>query len=133
MAGADSDFIEMVQLIAKYLVTEGDSSNNRAQPVWLNFSDDISTREKLLEHLTRKKINEAYEQDYAKMDQVKLVEMMALKIQNDFLGAVARDVFNRRRGRLFRRGCRVAQCKGSEAVMQNVVLGGVQQMLKYQR
>jgi hypothetical protein len=105
---------------------------NIGQPEWLNFSDKISTRKDLFSNLDRLNINQTFDKN-AKDPKAVLLDMMALKIQNDFIGAIARDVMNWRRGRLDRIGCHVAIADGRSGVLNDVVLGSVQTLLSAKR
>ena len=102
------EFENLLTTMQQHAQIAGLSHKNQAQPAWLRLSEKTGSRAELLAGLSRQAINAHHQAAWAKAAETEERVILADAIQNDFVAAVARDLFHLRRSRLGRCFARVA-------------------------
>lgn len=136
MAEIDTQFSDFITALRERHDKAAYSRRCLLQPVWLNFSEDETSRLKLLEKIDRVDLNEKFKQAIEHGDETNVGELNAMAVQHDFLAAAARDLFHVRRGRLYRFHAKTATERGlggAYGVINGTVLGYVQKLVRSAR
>jgi len=109
--------------------------HNKKQPVWLTFGDSHDSLSDIVDPFDREDINNDWLEIYGESEEkegkkAEAYERVALKLQNDWLGAVARDVLEMRKPRLYRIYSRARALSGLKSIVREVVRKRVSNILK---
>lgn len=130
-------FTDTVNTLETYFTSQEAALKNNGQPSWLVFYDHTDkSKDDLLKQLDRSDLNKKYAEMMADPTQRRSLDMVVLVLQNDFVGAVARDYYDVRRSRLTRLFHRAAAARGmtgGDGTMKGVVQGWVATKLKFGR
>ena len=95
-------FEKTITTLETYSKAQEQALLNKGQSAWMTFSEKANTKKELLTDLDREDLNKKYVKIMDDAPERRLFETVALTLQNDFVGAIARDFYDIRRSRLTR-------------------------------
>ena len=95
-------FLRAINILEGYSKSQEAALKNTGQSQWLLFSDSVSSKDDLLKDLDRTDLNKKYIDVMNNASNRIIGDIVVLTLQNDFVGAIARDYYDIRRSRLTR-------------------------------
>lgn len=129
-------FTDTIYRLDTYSATQESGLKNSARPQWLTFSDSVDSKADLLKDLDRTDLNKKYVELMDNAVDGRVLDLVALTVQNDFVGAIARDYYDIRRSRITRLVHQTAVHHGQaggDGALKSVMLGFVTTLFKFKR
>lgn len=132
----DQQVLDLIKAISDHSGVMADALANTGQPAWLNLSESVVSRIKLLAKLDRVELNKLALQIGAGPDKYSQLTTQLLQIQHDLLAAAARDYYHQRSSRVYRLTSDIGlhkACKDPYGPLWYGILGYIREMMGNQK